>query len=165
MSHDIGIEDVAAVGIVVMLAAAGCASQYAYDFHLTDPSVHPAVNLGGAEMVEDADVRAEILVDVAAAAVLLDFTNKTDEVLQVEWAAITLTRSDGRVTSLRPDVDLGWIQPHATVAARLFVIALPRSGSKAAAYEGQRFQLNLPAVVRREQRLYHYALSAHVRKL
>ena len=150
MSHDIEIKKVAALGFV-LLAFAGCASQYAYDFHLTP--------------VEDQDVSAEILVDVAAAAVLLEITNKTDEVLQVEWAATTLTRGDGKVTSLRPDVDLGWIQPHATVATRLVAIALPRSGSKAAAYEGQRFQLNLPAVVRREQRVYHYALSAHVRKL
>jgi hypothetical protein len=165
MTHDITIEEVAALGIVVLLASAGCASQYAYDFHLTNPGVHPAATLGGAEMVEDADVRAEILVDVAAGAVLLDITNKTDEVLQVEWAAITLTSSDERVTSLRPDVDLGWIQPHATVAARLLVIAFPRSGSEAAAYQGQRFQLNLPVVVRRAPTLYHYALSAHVREL
>jgi hypothetical protein len=147
-----GIEDASALCIVALLASAGCATPYAYDFHLTAPT-------------EDADVGAEILVDVAAGALRLDITNKTDELLQVEWAAITLTRSDGRVTSLRPDVDLGWIQPHATLAARLFAIALPRSGSEATAYEGQRFQLNLPAVVRREPKIYHYALSAHVREL
>jgi hypothetical protein len=164
VTHDIGIKKGTQFGFV-LLAFAGCATPYAYDFHLTDPGVHPAVKPGGAETVEDQDVSAEIRVDVTAAAVLLDITNKTDEVVQVEWAAITLTRSDGRVTSLRPDVDLGWIQPHATVATRLFPIALPHSGSEAAAYEGQRFHLNLPAVVRREQRLYHYALSAHVRKL
>ena len=76
---------------------------------------------GGAEAIEDADVRAEILVDVAAGAVLLTVTNKTDQVLQIDWAAIALTRDDGIVTSLRPDVDLGWLQPQATVAARLFV--------------------------------------------
>jgi nitrogen regulatory protein PII-like uncharacterized protein len=155
----------ATLGVVVSLASAGCASHYAYDFHLVSPGVHPAMNLGGAEMVEDADVRVEILVDVTAAAVLLDITNKTDEVLQVEWAAITLTCSDGRVTSLRPDVDLGWIQPHGTIAARLFAIALPSSGSEAAAHEGQLFQLNLPGVVRREPRLYNYALRAHVHKV
>ena len=154
----------AALGFV-LLAFAGCASPYAYDFHLTDPGVHPAMKPGGAERVEDQDVSAGILVDVPAAAVLLEITNKTDEVLQVEWAAITLTLNDGRVTSLRPDVDVGWIQPHATNATRLCAIALPRSGSKAAAYEGQRFRLNVPAVVRRQRKLYHYALSAHVRKL
>jgi len=153
VTHDIGITKVVALGFV-LLAFAGCATQYAYDFHLTDPAT-----------VEDHDVSAQIRIDVVAAAVLLELTNKTDEVLEVEWAAITLTRSDGTVTSLRPDVDLGWIQPHATVATRLFAIALPRSGRKAAAYEGQRFDLNLPAVVRREPKLYHYTLSAHVRQL
>ena len=122
MTHDIGLKKVAVLGFVLLLGFAGCASQYAYDFHLTEPGVHPAVKPGGAETVEDQDIRAEVLVDVAAAAVLLDLTNKTDEVLEVEWAAITLTRSDGRVTSLRPDVDLGWIQPHTTVATRLFAI-------------------------------------------
>jgi hypothetical protein len=162
MTHDLGIEALATLGVVAWLASVGCARHHVYDFHLTGPGIHPAVTLGGAEMVEDRDVRLEILVDVAAAAVLLDITNKTDEVLQVEWAAITLTRSDGRVTSLRPDVDLGWIQPHETIAARLFAIALPSSGSEAAAHEGQIFQLNLPAVVRREPRLYHHALRAHV---
>ena len=106
MTHDIEIMKVAALGFV-LLAFAGCATQYAYDFHLTDPGVHPAVKMRGAEMVEDQDVCAAILVDVAAAAILVEITNKTDEVLQVEWAETTLTRSNGTVTSLRPDVDLG----------------------------------------------------------
>jgi hypothetical protein len=155
----------AALGLVALLASAGCATPYAYDFHLTDPGVRAPATPGGAEAVEDADVRAEIFVDVAAGAVLLNVTNKTDQVLQIQWAAITLTRSDGNVASLRPDVDLGWLQPQATIAARLVVIALPHSGSEAAAYEGRSFQLNVPAVVRRQSRLYHYALTAHVREL
>ena len=155
----------AALGLVALLGSVGCATPYAYDFHLTDPGARPPPAPGGAEAIEDADVRAEILVEVAAGAVLLTVTNKTDQVLQIEWAAITLTRADGSVTSLRPDVDVGWLQPQATVAARLFVIALPHSGSEAAAYEGRRFQLNVPAVVRRQAKLYHYALTAHVREL
>jgi len=165
MTHDVGLQTMAALGLVALLATAGCATPYAYDFHLTDPGVRPPAKPGGAEAIEDADVRAEIFVDVAAGAVLLNVTNKTDQVLQIEWAAITLTHADGSVTSLRPDVDLGWLQPQATVAARLFVIALPHSGSEAAAYEGRRFQLNVPAVVRRQSKLYHYALTAHVREL
>jgi hypothetical protein len=165
MTHDVGIKTMSALCLVALLASSGCATPYAYDFHLTDPGVRPPTKPGGAEAIEDADVRAEIFVDVAAGAVLLNVTNKTDQVLQVEWAAITLTRSDGQVTSLRPDVDLGWLQPQATVAARLLVIALPRSGSEAAAYEGRRFQLNVPAVVHRQPKLYHYALTAHVRAL
>ena len=165
MTRDVGIKLMAALGLVALLASAGCATPYAYDFHLTDPGVRPPANPGGAEAIEDADVRAEIFVDVAAGAVLLNLTNKTDQVLQIEWAAITLARDDGGVTSLRPDVDLGWLQPQASVAARLFVVALPHSGSEAAAYEGRRFQLNVPAIVRRQSKLYHYALTAHVRAL
>jgi hypothetical protein len=165
MTHDAAIKTMAMLGLVALLASAGCATPYAYDFHLTDPGVRPPATPGGAEAIENADLRAEIFVDVAAGAVLLNVTNKTDQVLQIEWPAITLTRSDGAVTNLRPDVDVGWLQPQATVAARLVVIALPHSGREAAAYEGRRFQLNVPVIVRRQSKIYHYALTAHVRAL
>ncbi len=160
-----GVKTVAALGLLALLVAAGCAAPYAYDFHLTDPGVQAAATPGGAETIEDADLRAEISVDVAAGALSLSVTNKTDQVLQVDWAGITLTHADGTVTGLRPDVDLGWLQPQATVAARLVVIALPHSGVEAAAYQGRRFQLNVPAIVRRQAKLYHYGLTAHVRAL
>ena len=165
MTHDVGMKTMAALGLVALLASASCATPYAYDFHLTDPGVRPPASPGGSEAIEDADLRAAIFVDVAAGAVLLNVTNKTDQVLQIEWTAITLTRGDGSVTDLRPDVDLGWLQPQATVAARLVVVALPHSGREAAAYEGRRFQLNVPAIVRRQPKLYHYALTAHVHPL
>ena len=165
MTHDVGLKKMAALGFVALLASAGCATPYAYDFHLSDPGVRPPASPGGAEAIEDADLRAEIFVDVAAGAILLNVTNKTDQVLQIEWAAITLTRGDGGVANLRPDVDLGWLQPQATVAARLVVVALPHAGAEAAAYEGRRFQLNLPAVVRRQPKVYRYTLTAHVRAL
>ena len=84
-------------------------------------------------------------------AILLNVTNRRTKV-QIEWAAITLTHSDGSVTSLRPDVDLGWLQPRPP-PPRPFATALPHSGSEAAAYEGRRFQLNVPAVVRRQSAL------------
>jgi len=115
--------------------------------------------------MEDADVKTAILVDAAAGAVHLDVTNKTEEVLQVEWAEISITRPDGSVTTLHPDADVGWIQPGTYVTARLYPIALPRSGTEAAANEGRRFQLNVPMIVRREAKLYHYSLTAHVRAL
>jgi hypothetical protein len=165
MTDHSGLRTVAALGLLALLASAGCAIPYAYDFHLTDPRVRPPATPGGAEAIEDATLRAEVFVDVAAGVVLLNLTNRTDQVLQIDWAGITLTRSDGNVTSLRPDVDLGWLQPQATVAARLVVIALPHSGPEAAAYEGRRFQLNVPAIVRRQATVYHYALTAHVRAL
>ncbi|HLK92035.1 MAG TPA: hypothetical protein VKZ18_19240 [Polyangia bacterium] len=165
MTQEFGMKATAALGLVALLASAGCAVPYAYDFHLTAPSARAPASPGGAETTEDADLRAEIFVDVAAGALSLKLTNKTDQVLQIDWAAITLTRDRASVTGLRPDVDLGWLQPGATVAARLVVIALPHSGPEAVAYEGRRFQLNVPAVVRRQSTVYHYALTAHVRAL
>src|SRR5262245_27440079 len=140
------------LGVLLLVASAGCASQYAYTFHVDEP-------------VEDGDLRAEIVVDTIADDVALDLTNKTDQVLQVEWAKIAITGAKGRVSPLRPAVDLGWIQPGATVAAKLFPLALPRKGDAAAAYEGQHFDLTVPVIVRREPKQYHYSLVAHVREL
>jgi hypothetical protein len=137
---------------LTMLVAAGCAPRYAYTF-------------SRAEIVDDPDVHAEIIVDPAADSVALELTNKTDQVLQVAWAETSIVGKGGRATNLRPDVDLGWIRPGTTVAARLFPLALPRSGSAAAAYEGQRFDLSVPMIVRRESKQFHYALVAHVREL
>ena len=144
----------------------GCATQYAYSFHLANSATAPASSAGGREVTEDADLRAELLIDPAGAeAVLCDLTNKTDQVLQVDWAHLAVIHAGGSVTSLRPDVDLGWIQPGAKLAARLTPFVLPRSGSAAAAYEGQQLELDVPVIVRRERRLYRYAFTAHVRKL
>jgi hypothetical protein len=148
---------------------AGCAKKYAYTFHVTDPGVHASSKAGEPDMIEDADVKAEILVDATTQAILLNVTNKTDQVLQVGWGDISLTRGaatpTATSTTLRPDMDLGWLQPGANVVARLFPMALPRSGDAAAAYEGLRFELSVPMVVRREAKTYHYALAAHVREL
>jgi hypothetical protein len=139
-------------GLLCVSLLAGCASQYAYTFRVDPP-------------VEDTDLRAQIVVDTIANDVALDLTNKTDQVLQVEWAKIAITDTRGRVAPLRPDVDLGWIQPGATVAAKLFPLALPRKGDEAAAYDGQHFDLTVPVIVRREPKQYHYSLVAHVREL
>jgi hypothetical protein len=142
----------ASLSSLVLLACVGCASQYAYTFHVNEP-------------VEDNDLKAAIVVDTVADDVTLELTNKTDAVLQVDWASTAITGKRGRVSQLRPDVDLGWIRPGATVTARLFPLALPRKGDEAAAYEGQRFDLMVPVIVRRESKQYHYALVAHVREL
>ena|ERR1700690_1705583 len=155
-----------ALGAIALLA--GCASHYAYTFHVTDPGARPSAKPGDPETVEDADVRADLIVDPKAEAIVLTLLNKTDQILAVEWNDIRLTRTDGRVsavTTLRPDVDLGWLQPGASLAAHLFPLALPRSGEAAAAYEGRHFDLQVPLIVRRETKLYHYALVAHVKEL
>jgi hypothetical protein len=149
--------------LVALLAGIGCARSYTYTFHLADPGAHPAPRPGDPDMLEDADLKAEVLVDAADAAVRLDMTNKTDEVLQVAWAEISLVRPDGIATTLRPDADLGWLAPGAKQAARLFPIVLPHEGSAAAANRNRQFQLNVPVIVRREAKVYHFNLIANVR--
>src|SRR5262249_35825677 len=90
---------------LAFLLVTGCATPYATTVRWVDPDLHVAAD--GGEVREDADVAAALRVD--GAAVLLDLTNKTDEVLQVDWSGISLSRPDGLRAALRPDVDLGWI--------------------------------------------------------
>jgi hypothetical protein len=137
--------------VCVLFAFAACAHSYAYTFQ--------------APAVADADLDAQILVDANADAVHVELTNKTDQVLQIEWADIVIHAPDGRTTGLRPDIDLGWIDPGATVTATLFPLAVPRRGDAAAANEGRRFRLDVPAIVRRESKVYSFTLTAHVREL
>jgi hypothetical protein len=110
-------------GLVVLLASVGCASHYAYTFQLTDPGAQHATTAGEPDAIEDAELKTEILVDTVADALVLGLTNKTAQVLQVDWPKITIARSSGNATTLRPDVDLGWLPPGARVTARLFPIA------------------------------------------
>lgn len=147
--------------VLAFLVVAGCATPYAYTFQWVDPDVRVAAD--GTEVREDADVKAAVRVD--GAAVLLDLTNKTDEVLQVDWSAISLAHPDGYHAALRPDVDLGWIPPGATTAARLLPIVVPRDSSRALAYQHREFALEVPVTIRREPKRYHFTLVASVRKL
>jgi hypothetical protein len=152
--------------LALSLACVGCATPYAYSFHLENQGARPAAKPSEREVLEDADVRAEIAVDpTGARAILLDLTNKTDQVLQVAWAQITMRRSDGSSTSPRPQLDVGWIRPGSTLSTRLVPFALPPAGSQAASYQGNRFELVVPMLVRREPRLYRYSFSVTVRKL
>jgi len=150
----------------VLLACVGCAMPYAYSFHVENPDARLAAKPNQGDVLDDADVRAEILVDpTGARAILLDLTNKTDQVLQVEWPQITMTGSDGSSTPLRPHVDVGWILPVATVRARLVPFALPPSGDRAAGYQGSHFELLVPMIVRREPKLYRYSFAVDVRRI
>jgi hypothetical protein len=134
--------------LAVLALLAGCASHYTYDFR---PTVVPS----------DPDVAASIHVEAASHAVVLDVTNRTDQVVQVKWPEITLARPDGRVTSLRPEADQGWIQPGATVSARLAPFALADD----AAANGRMFRVDVPMIVRREPRTVRFPLAAYGRKL
>jgi hypothetical protein len=146
------------------LVLAGCASHYTYSFRVTEPSAQHSAS-GTPDVIADADLTAEILVDTNADAIQLGLTNHTDQALQVDWTNIALTRPGGGQTMLRPDTDLGWLAPGAHVVARLFPFALPRQGHAAEANNGQAFQLAVPAIVRREAKLYRYTLVASVQGL
>jgi hypothetical protein len=142
-----------------LVALVGCAHPYAYSFTVAEPAAQ-----------EDADVKADLSVDPDASSIALTLTNKTDQILAIEWNELKLARAGAAgapatVATLRPDSDLGWIQPGANLAAHLVPLALPRKGDDAAAYEGRRFEVTIPMLVRREAKVYRYALVAHVRKL
>jgi len=157
---------VKSVALGVLLASVGCAAPYAYSFRLVNQDARSSAKPNQRDMLDDAEVRAEILVDPTdARAILLDLTNKTDQVLQVEWDQITMIRSDGSSTSPRPHEDLGWVLPGATVNARLVPFALPPTGDQAASYQGSRFELLVPMIVRREPKLYRYSFAVNVRRI
>lgn len=139
------------IGVLAILA--GCASEYAYTFHVTEPAAG------------DPDVAATVLVDAATQSIQLDLLNRTDQVVQVQWTAIALTRPDGKTTALHPDADLGWIEPGRQMRATLLPLALPHRGDAAAHYQGQRFELDVPVIVRREPRVLHFTLASTVREL
>ena len=154
------------LAVGALLTTVGCATPYAYSFHLENPGARTAQQPKSRETLEDADVRAEILVDpTGARAVLLELTNKTDQVLQVAWTQIAMKRSEGGATSLRPQMDLGWILPGATASTRLVPFALPPTGDEAVGYQGNHFELVVPMIVRRESRSYRYSFTVGVRKI
>jgi hypothetical protein len=149
-----------------LLVLASCATPYAYQFVPLDGGAARDSALAGCPMSEDADVRAELRLDPAGErAIFIEIGNQTDQLMQVEWTESTLSRADGLVTRLRPDEDIGWIEPGRKQSARLIPFALPPSGDAALALDGQRFQLEVPILVRRERRTYCYGFVARVREI
>jgi hypothetical protein len=150
--------------ILAFAALASCATPYAYRFNLEKQRAVSSERPDGRVVVDDADVRAALLLDpTGARAVLLSLTNKTDQLAQVEWTRISIADSGGGPIPLRPDVELGWIPPGGTVSARLIPFALPPSGDAAARYQGRRFELAIPMIVRTEPRVFQYAFVAQVK--
>jgi len=136
---------------VLLVALGGCATRYAYTFR--------------DQPLQDPDLAAAITVDADAGALRLELENRTDQMMQVAWTEIAITRLGGRSTTLRPDTDLGWIPPGERIAAHLVRIALPREGGAAAANDGRQFRVDVPVVVRREPKVYHLTLVAHLREI
>jgi hypothetical protein len=152
---------------LVVCTSFGCAiANYAYSFDLTNPGAVNLVKPGQRDTLEDADIKAEILVDPTSfQAVALDITNKTEVPMQVQWGQISMVAPDQSQTPLQPDTQLGEIEPGAKVAARLVPFVLPGQGPAAAAYNNTNFELVVPVVVRGAPREMRYAMHVNVTKL
>jgi hypothetical protein len=150
-----------------LFAVAGCAAgNYAYSFDLTNPGAHNLTKPGERDTLEDADVKAEILVDPTSfQAILLDLTNKTEVPLQVQWDQISMIAPDHTQMPLRPDGGLGAVEPTARVTARLVPFTLPSQGEAAKAYDDSTWELVVPMLVRGSPTEKRYMLKARANKL
>jgi hypothetical protein len=134
---------------LISLVMACAPANYYYNFDITDPGAQNNTKPGQSDSLEDSDMKAEILVDPTSfQAVLLNITNKTDQVLGVAWDQVTMINPDGVASPIKPDGQLGWVQPGTKVVARLVPFSLPSQGPAASAYDGSKFVLDVPMVVR-----------------
>jgi hypothetical protein len=151
----------------LMLAATGCApANYYYNFDVTDPGATNLTRPGERDVLEDADVRVEVLVDPTSfQSILLIITNRTPEPLTVNWHLITIIGPDRVARQLRPDEGLGRIDPYTKARARLIPFELPDVGGAASAFDNQTFELVVPMVARGKTRDLRLHLLAHAVKL
>jgi hypothetical protein len=154
---------------IALLAAlvAGCApATYTYSFDMTDPGARNVQKPGQHDVLEDADVKSELLVDPTSfQAVMFKITNKTEGNIQINWGAISMLMPDRSQQPLQPDAGLGAVEPGATLSVRLVPFQLPQIGAAAKAYDGTAFELVVPMVVRGAPREMHYHLAARAIKL
>lgn len=151
---------------LALLGACGPAN-YAYRFDITDPGARNITRPGERATIEDADIRAEILVDPTSfQAILLDLTNLTNQPVVVNWLGISVVGPDGNQLQVRPDAPPApGIEPTARAVTRLIPFSLPSRGALAEAYGNQSFVLNVPMIVRGAQREYHWHLRANLLRL
>jgi len=133
---------------LLFAAFAGCATPYAYHFQLAEAPAQAG------DTFEDAIVKARLRVE--GDAIELDLTNKTSDVMQVEWSKILLDRGDGTTTALHAASDLGWIQPGGSAAADLVPVAFPHEGDAALAYQHRKIELAVPVIANREPSTYRF---------
>ncbi len=156
------------LAFVLPLVAAGCggAGNYAYIFDLTDPGARNANQPGQRDMLVTPDVTAEILIDPTSfEAVLLDLTNHTDQIIQINYQGISMIMPDGTEQPLQPDSAAPPIEPGAKLVMRLVPFRLPAHGPGAAAYDNQRFELVVPMMVRGVPQEQRYHFVAHLRSI
>ncbi len=150
---------------LAVLVAACAPANYYYNFDIAEPNAKNSPSPQGRDVIEDADVKAEILVDPTSfQAILLDLTNKTDQTMGVNWDQISIINPDGVATAVKPDSQLGWIQPGTKIVARLLPFTLPSQGAAATAYDESKFVLVVPMVVRGQQKDVRYHLVSHIVK-
>ena len=153
--------------LALAILLTGCApATYTYSFDLTDPGARNVQKPGQHDVIEDADIKSELLIDPTSfQAVMLKVTNKTDGNIEINWSAISMLMPDRSQQPLQPDAGLGAVEPGATLSARLVPFQLPQMGPAAAAYDRQLFELVVPVVVRGAPRELRYHLVASAIKL
>ena len=155
------------LSILAFVSLSGCSYwQYVYGFDVTDPGAVNYKDFRRPDVLEDADVKLEVRADPTEfRAVALDVTNHTNDVLGINWGGIVLVGPDHVETALAPQSSLGPVQPGAKVQAVLGPFALPSVGGEARAYDGAKFELVIPTVVRgapHEYRVHLRATLKHV---
>ena len=154
-----------ALSILVFLG--GCAAgTYTYSFDLTDPGARNVQKPGQHDVLEDNDLKAEILVDPTSfQAIMLDLTNKTDAPLMVQWDAISIINPDRTQLPLHADQGLGAVEPGAKISSRLVQFMLPSEGAAAKAYDNTDFELVVPVIVRGNPKELRYHMHARTIKI
>jgi hypothetical protein len=154
--------------LALLLLAAACApANYNYSFDLTNSGARNIQKPGERDVLEDADVHSELLVDPTSfQAVLLELTNKTDQPLAVGWEQISIVGPDHRQQPLKPDAPMPpTVEPGAKLMARLTPFSLPPAGADARRYDNADFELVVPLTIRNAPSERRYNLRAHLTKL
>ena len=153
--------------IALFLPLCACApANYVYNFDLSDPGARNLSRPGERDVLEDADLKTEILVDPTSfQAIALDVTNKTNAPIQINWAGIYVITPDHTQQWLKPDSMQSEIASNVRATTRLIPFTLPPSGPGAAVYDNSTFELVIPMTVRGLPRDYRMHLLAKVKKL
>jgi hypothetical protein len=139
--------------LAVGLLFASCATPYAYRFERV-------------EQTDDSNLELSATLDPTAAhEIVLTVHNLSAQPLQVGWAKISLLVPGAEKAALRPESDLGWVAPGATVVAHLSPFTLPNAGDDAKAFDARRFELEIPMTVLDEPRIFRCPFVAHVAPL
>lgn len=153
--------------MLLSLVATGCApSSYVFSFELANPGAINPSKPGARSVLEDADLRCELIADATNfQAVLLVITNKTLEPVTVHWNRISMVGPDRVVMPMHPDEGLGELAPGTKVSAHLVPFSLPSLGGAATAYDNAIYELVVPVGRGQQHRDLRFQLRAHANKL